>query len=133
MRLWLERAPFLELLPNPPHGCHTKAQKLRNFTGALIPFVEMDNSLARLQWYCSHDKTHPATRTPSRSSYIIYGIALSRFGDQVVVGVADHLDPGEFAQRQLAAHIDSAIDIRRVGLTAGHQAGTGEPDGVTVR
>jgi hypothetical protein len=48
MRLWLERAPFLELLPNPAHGRHTKAQEFRNFTSVLITFVEVDDSLARL-------------------------------------------------------------------------------------
>src|SRR5208283_5642880 len=77
MRLGLERAPFLELLPNSPHGRHTKAQELRDFTGALIPFVEVDDSLARQQWYCSHDKTHPATPAPPKASYIIYVNALA--------------------------------------------------------
>jgi hypothetical protein len=77
MRLWLERAPLFELLPNPAHGRHTKAQELRNFTGALIPFVKVDDSLARQQWYRSHEKTDSATRTPPKSSYIIYGSALA--------------------------------------------------------
>ena len=76
MRLWLERAPLFELLPNPAHGRHTKAQEFRNFTGALIPFVKVDDSLARQQWYRSHDKTDSATRTPPKASYIIYGSAL---------------------------------------------------------
>lgn len=98
MRLWLERAPFLELLPNPAHGRHTKAQELRNFTGALIPLVEVDDSLARQQGYRSHVKTHPATHSPPRASYIIYGIALALDGKTIrdhlgcIVSLVEHED-----------------------------------------
>jgi hypothetical protein len=98
MRLWLERAPLFELLPNPAHGRHTKAQELRNFTGALIPFVKVDDSLARQQWYRSHDKTDSATRTPPKASYIIYGNALKCTFSPVLHGLGRLAKPG--AKRQ---------------------------------
>ena len=41
MSLRLERAALLELLPDPTHRGHAKAEKLRDFAGALALFIEL--------------------------------------------------------------------------------------------
>jgi hypothetical protein len=39
-----------------------------------------------------------------------------RFGDQVVIRVADHPDARKFTQRQLSSHVNATVDVRRIGL-----------------
>src|SRR6266540_1791651 len=41
------------------------------------------------------------------------------FGHQVIIGMADDADAGEFAQGQLAANMNPAVDVGRVGFGAG--------------
>src|SRR5208282_6701465 len=55
MRLGLERAPLLELLPNPAHRRHTKTKKLRDVAGAFALLIEMDDPLASRKRYCAHE------------------------------------------------------------------------------
>ena len=41
-----------------------------------------------------------------------------RFGNQIIVRVADDFDPGEFANRQFAAHVNPAVNVRSVGFSS---------------
>src|SRR5437870_11753941 len=45
----------------------------------------------------------------------------SWFGNQIVIGMGDDLHTREVARPQLAAHINAAINVRRVGFTAGNK------------
>ena len=44
--------------------------------------------------------------------------SLNLFGNQIVIGVADDFDFRKFANRQLAAHINTSINVRRIGFAA---------------
>src|ERR1039458_8296631 len=44
-----------------------------------------------------------------------------RFGDQIVIGVADDLDAGELAQGQFPANINPSVNVGRVRLAARDQ------------
>ena len=57
--LGLQRAAFLELLPDPPHGGHTETKKLRNVVGAFALLIEVDDAFADRQWYGSQGNTLP--------------------------------------------------------------------------
>src|SRR5215469_2965574 len=52
--------------------------------------------------------------------------------DQVVVGVADDFDAGEFADGQVAADVDAAVDVRRVGFAARNKIAALELTGMFV-
>ena len=43
------------------------------------------------------------------------------FGNQIVVGMPDDLDARELARTQSAAHVNAAIDARRVGFASGNK------------
>src|SRR5439155_14702494 len=45
----------------------------------------------------------------------------SRLGDQVVIRVADDFNKGKFTRRLLPAHINAAINVRRVRFAAGDE------------
>jgi len=45
MRLRLERAPCLELLPDPAYRRHTETEELGNVAGAFALFIEVDDAL----------------------------------------------------------------------------------------
>ncbi len=45
----------------------------------------------------------------------------SGLGDEVVVGVADDFDAGEFGDGELAANVDAAVNVGRVGFAAGDE------------
>ena len=49
------------------------------------------------------------------------GWTSGRFGDQIVIGVADDFDLGEFSDRQFPADINASVNVRRIGLAAGDQ------------
>jgi hypothetical protein len=42
----------------------------------------------------------------------------NRLGDQIVIRVADDFDFGEFANGQLAPHINPTVNVRRVRFAA---------------
>ena len=42
-------------------------------------------------------------------------------GNQIVVRVADDFDSGEFADRQLAAHVNASVNVRRIGFAAANK------------
>ena len=75
MGLRLERAALLELLPDPAHRRHAKAEKVRDLAGAFALFIELQDALARRHGYRSHGSSLPALSP--QSSYIIYGNALA--------------------------------------------------------
>ena len=45
----------------------------------------------------------------------------SWFGNQIVIGMADDLHTREIARPQPGAQVNAAIDVRRVGFTAGNE------------
>src|SRR5206468_4995591 len=44
-----------------------------------------------------------------------------RFGNQIVIRVADHLDPREFAERQFTPYVNAAVNIGSVRRAASDQ------------
>src|SRR5260370_4313573 len=51
---------------------------------------------------------------------------LSRgFGDEIIIGMSDHLDGGEFAHRQVAARVNPAVNVGSIGLPASDDRGLG--------
>ena len=44
-----------------------------------------------------------------------------RFGDQIVVRVANDFDFGKFANGKLAAHVNPSVNVRRIGFAATDQ------------
>ena len=46
---------------------------------------------------------------------------LSLFSNQIVVRVTDDFDPGEFAHRQFATHVNPSVNVRRVGFSSSNE------------
>ena len=42
----------------------------------------------------------------------------NRFGNQIVIRVADDFDLGEFSHRQFPTHINASVNVRRIRLAA---------------
>src|ERR1017187_4387390 len=87
---------------------------------------ELPREAFEVRGACSRFRITPALRqrqqagrTPNASRGSSSAKAVARFSNQIVIGVADDLHLRELAKGQLAAHIDPAIDVRRVGFAAG--------------
>jgi hypothetical protein len=77
--LGLQRAAFLELLPDPPHGGHTKTKKLRNVIGAFALLIEVDDPFADRQWDGSHGHTLPR-RHPRVKLHVLWNCSSDENG-----------------------------------------------------
>jgi len=42
----------------------------------------------------------------------------NRLGNQIIIGVADDFDLGEFSHRQFPTHINASVNVRRIRLAA---------------
>jgi hypothetical protein len=76
--LGLQRAAFLELLPDPPHGGDTETKKLRNVVSAFALLIEVDDAFADRQWYGPHGDTLPR-RHASVKLHVLWNCSKTRF------------------------------------------------------
>src|ERR1035437_7883386 len=66
-------------------------------------------------------KWEQAPRTPNASRGTLSIESLARFGDQIIIGVADDFHLRELAERQVPAHVYPAVYVRRIGFPTGDQ------------